>query len=125
VSKYTDDLRKALNIFNTHDIAAKYGAVIVSFERFHPHAFGHHDYRAETYRVTDGKAYKKVFRRGGGRTQCAEAAQKWASERFGIAEWVPTGFRDSWMPKDAKDRMMADLKAWRTEQRRAAKEGTQ
>ncbi|MGA5598318.1 hypothetical protein ACPCSE_29210 [Streptomyces cellulosae] len=125
MSKYTDELRQALGIRNARDIALKYGCVLVYFYRFHPHAFGHHDYRAETYRVVDGKERARTFRAHGfrglkaaqERLKCVELAQEWAAERFGVADWAPTGFQDTWMPKDVKERMHADLLAWRKEQR--------
>jgi Zn ribbon nucleic-acid-binding protein len=123
VSKFTDDARKALGVSNEIHIAQRYDCVTVGYTTAHAHAISYSDRHATTYRYVDGKRRQKEFRARSAptaveeRRQCVEQAKVWASEQFEIAEWVPTGFPNSWMPKDAKDRMTADLKAWRKAQK--------
>lgn len=129
MSKFADDMYAALKISNAHSIAVKYECPVIYFHRHHKHAFGRHDYRAETYRIVDGKVHLKVFRVTGRtrlthaeeRTACVELAQEWANKHLGITEWVPTGFPDTWMPKDTHAQMRADLAAWRKAQKEMEK----
>ncbi|MCX4799610.1 hypothetical protein OG497_37785 [Streptomyces sp. NBC_01242] len=126
MSKFTEDVWQALQLSNELNIARRYDCVTIGYTTAHKHAISYADRHATTYRYVDGARRQKEFRTPSAksaveeRRQCIELAQKWASERFGVEEWVPTGFANSWMPKDVKERMTADLKAWRKEQREAA-----
>ncbi|MGW9069233.1 hypothetical protein ACWGQT_07285 [Streptomyces yangpuensis] len=127
MSKFTDDMDAALRIRNPWEIGKRYECPVIYYMTQHPHAFGHNDYRAEIVFARDGKRYKKEFRVREGVTQKnrrelhLQTAQAWAEAQLGTTEWVPTGFPNTWMPKDAHERMKGDLKAWRKEQREASK----
>lgn len=126
MSKYTNDLDAGLDIHNEHDIARRYECPVISYSTTHKHAFGRWDYRATAVMYIDGRARYKEFRerptnRNDTRRACVEAAQNWVNEHFDTSEWEPTGLPNSWIPKEVKVRLRADLAAWRKEQRAAAK----
>lgn len=133
MSKYTDDVYAALGVVNTWDLSKKYDCPAIYFFTQHPHAIGHSDHRAEVSFWRDNERWKKEIRARGRRGSLKEsreahlkAAIDWAQEKgLGVEEWVPSGFPNAWIPKDVKDRLMAELKAWRKEQRTAAKEVTE
>jgi hypothetical protein len=129
MSKYIDDLREGLGLANEILIAQRYDCPVISFSTAHAHAFGRWDYRADVYKMVDGQVKRKAIRVDDGvglqerRRAHRDAAQEWAREKLGVTgEWEPTGLPNSWMPKGAKERMVADLKAWRKEQRAKATE---
>lgn len=131
MSKYTDDLYAALGVVNAWNLSKKYECPIIYFHTQHAHAFGHSDHRAEVCFFRDGNRWKKVIRTREhrrlkeSREAHLRAAIEWAEKRgLGVQEWAPSGFRDIWIPKDVKEKVMADLKAWRKTQRQAAKEAT-
>ncbi|MFE0490120.1 hypothetical protein [Streptomyces griseoaurantiacus] len=126
MSKYTDDLSDALNVVNPVMISRRYQCPVIIFKTQHPHAFGSRGHRAEVYFHFDGKPRRsKPIRVRDASSRITEsreahlqAAIAWSKERgMKVEEWVPTGFANSWMPRDVKDRMVAELKAWRKEQR--------
>jgi hypothetical protein len=132
MSKYTDDLGKAVGVYNPIMIFRRYQCPVITFNTQHHHAFGTRDHRAEVRFFQDGKPWtSKPIRLREGSSRLKEsreahlqAAIAWAEKKgLKVEEWVPTGFPNSWMPKDVKERMTADLKAWRKEQ--CTKEATQ
>lgn len=118
---YIDDMSSGLGVSNEIDIAQRYDCPTISFHTSHKHAGGAWDYRAEIHAYADGKLMKKTLRVSvvGSLKEKRDAhmkeAQEWAAKRFGDSEWVPTGLPNSWMPKDAKDRMKVDLQEWRAQ----------
>ncbi|PPS89574.1 hypothetical protein [Streptomyces sp. MH60] len=129
MSRYTDDLAKGLGLHNVVEIARRYDCPVISFRTAHAHAQGHWDYRAEVNVWRDDRWRRKTLRAHTGvgltekRVANLELAQRWVADHLDYAgEWAPTGLPNSWMPKDAKDRMTADLKTWRQAQCQAAKE---
>lgn len=125
MSKFTDDVHAALGVINTWELTKKYQCPAIYFFTQHPHAIGHSDHRAEVSFWRDERRWKKEVRtrRAYGRlTESRDAhlkaAIEWAEKKgLGVEEWVPSGFPNTWIPKDVKARMTADLKAWRKEQR--------
>lgn len=126
MSKYTDDLREALDLHNDIEIARRYDCPVIAFHTGHAHAFGRWDHRAEIYLWPQGETrYRTKALRAHAGSRLAESraanfelAKSWVADHHGYRdEWVPTGLPNSWMPKDAKERMVAELKAWRKEQR--------
>lgn len=120
MGKYADDLSQGLGVDSPIDIARKYGCPVIDFHTAHRHAIGRWDYRAEVNVWLDGQWKRKTIRVRGGvglkerREAHRAAAQQWAADHLSCdREWAPTGLPDSWMPKDTKDRMKADLTAWR------------
>lgn len=120
---FVEDMSEGLNLSNEINIAKRYDCPVISYSTAHPHAAGRWDHRAEVHQYVDGELRRKTIRvRESYRSPKAlrdahlQAAQEWATERLGISEWAPTGFPNSWMPKDVKARMAADLKAWRKQQ---------
>lgn len=116
MSKLTDRLSKELGIYNTPQLAraGEAKAWIEYFTR-HPHALGHSDHRATVFfRKDDGKLYKREFRPKLGapaemRQEAVRNAQVWANERFGVTAWIKTPYTNSWIPREAYDRVMAQL----------------
>lgn len=121
---YIEDLGEGLNLSNEVSIARRYDCPTISYETAHKHAMGRWDHRAEVHLYVDGSLRRKTIRVRGASSGSAkavrdahvQAAQEWAAEHLGISEWAPTGLPNSWMPKDVKARMTADLKAWRKQQ---------
>lgn len=129
MSKYTDDVYAALGESNAFGLGKKYQCPVIFFHTHHAHAFGTRDHRAEVSFFRDGERWKsKPIRVRGGhglaesRRMHLQAAIEWAERRgLGVEEWTPSGFSDTWIPKVVKDQIQAELKAWRKEQRAAAK----
>ena len=119
MSKFSDDMDAGLGIVNPHLILRRYKCPIITYSTQHAHAFGTTDRRAELTVIEDGKQKSKTFRPqyGLGATEARKTAYlqavSWAMSNVGVSEWVPTGFPNSWMPKDAHTRMKADLQQWR------------
>ncbi|MFH8483002.1 hypothetical protein [Streptomyces sp. NPDC018055] len=121
MSAYTDSLDKALNVTNEVNVSRRYECPVITFSTQHAHAFGHKDHHVDVRYLRDGKWWKKTIRLREGssrlkesRAAHLEAAVEWAREQgLGVEEWVPTGFPNSWMPKDVKERMKADVQQWR------------
>lgn len=130
MSKYTDDLYAAFGVVNAYDLSGRYQCPVIYFDIHHPHAIGWSDHRSEVKFYRDGKRWKSPefrVRHGGTLAQSRkahlEAATKWAAEKgLGVEEWVPSGFRDAWIPAGVKDKIKAELKEWRKQQRAADKE---
>jgi hypothetical protein len=129
VSKYTDDMRAAFNLVNAWELGKHFQCPVIYFNIHHPHAIGYSDHRSEVVFFRDGERRKSKeirIRHGGtlaeSRRVHLEAAIEWASKRgLGVEEWAPSGFRDTWIPADVNDRIKAELKEWRKQQREAAK----
>lgn len=129
MSKYTDDLEKALGVVNPVMLSRYYQCPLIIFNTQHPHAFGTRDHRAEVRHFRDRSWWtsKPIRIRGCGglqesRTAHLEAAITWAQKRdLGVEEWVTTGFANSWIPKAVKAELAADLKKWRAAQGDASK----
>jgi hypothetical protein len=117
MGKLTDRLA-AIGISNAAQFARQADAVAwISWNIHHPHAIGYNSYRATVHFTRDGKRYKKEFRPQqlglkpkDKRAEAVTAAQEWASARFGVTEWVAGPYRDSWMPKGARERVLSELK---------------
>lgn len=113
MSKLTDRL-EAIKIYNSHNFATRGEAVAwISYSTAHPHALGRTRPRAVVYYVVNGKQRYKEFQElvGGHvetRRASVEAAQKAASKRFGVTEWVRTPFHGewAWVPREAYDRVL-------------------
>ncbi|THA72492.1 hypothetical protein E6R60_26540 [Streptomyces sp. A0642] len=131
MSKFTEDLHAATGLVNAHDVSRHYECPMIWYHTRHPHASGYWDYRVVVQLLHEGKWKEKTIRLPGApsgvkarRDAFLAAAVEWAERRgLGVEEWVPTGFSNSWMPKDVKDRMTAELKQWRKDQK--AKEAGQ
>lgn len=130
MSKYTDDIHAATGVINAVDLGRKYQCPVIFFNTHHAHAFGTRDHRSEVRFFQDGERWrsKPIRVREGvstlkeSRQAHLQAAIEWAEKRnLGVEEWVPSGFSNTWIPKVAKERVMADLKAWRKGQRAAVK----
>lgn len=130
MSKYTDDVEEALSIVNPYQMSRRYKCPLISFDTQHAHSFNTSDHRATVRFLVDGEWYRKIVRvrrrdvvgLKASRQAHLESAIEYAKKRgLNVEEWVPTGFRDSWMPKDVRDRMREELKQWRKEQRAAEK----
>lgn len=126
MSKYTDDLGEAVGVYNPVMISRHYQCPVIIFSTQHHHAFGTRDHRAEVRFFYEGKPWRSKpirvpeasSRLQESREAHLQAAIAWTKSRgMKVEKWVPTGFANSWMPKDVKERMSAELKAWRKEQR--------
>lgn len=123
MSKYTDDVYAALGVVSPWELGEKYKCPVIFFETQHTHAFGTRDHRAEVLYYRDEKRYrsKPIRIRTGGvgrlkesRAAHLKAAVEWAERRgLGVAEWVPSGWPDAWVPKNVKGQLMTELKKWR------------
>lgn len=119
MGKLIDRLSEVLGVVNAHHFARRGGAVAwISYSVWHPDAQGRHDYRAIVHYVAGGQWRKRAFRERPDsgkpadiRRACVEAAQKAASARFGVTEWVAGPFPNTWMPQDVRQRVMAALNA--------------
>lgn len=125
MSKYTDDLHAAFKLVNAYEVGRHYGCPVIHFNVGHAHAFGTKDHRAQVdfIKGSDWWQSKPIRLLGYGtltesRKAHLDAAVKWAAKMgLGVEEWAPSGFSNSWIPKDAKDRITAELKEWRKLQR--------
>lgn len=127
MSKYTDDVHAALGVINAVMLGQKYECPVIFFNTQHHHAYGTRDHRAVVRLFRDGKPRqsKPIRIREGTHTLALsraahlQAAIEWAQKKdLGVEEWVPSGFPNTWIPKDVKDRMTAELKQWRKETQR-------
>lgn len=119
MSKLTDRLFTVLGIRTPDEFTKRSGAAAwVTYQTWHENWISQTDRRATAYYRRDGKVYKREFRERVGdtvadcRRKSIEAAQAYAAQRAGsVSEWVRSPWPDWWVPKDAYDRVMTDLKA--------------
>lgn len=126
MSKYTDDLEAALGLINVYMISRHYNCPRITFRAQHTHSFGTSDHRVDVTFLRDDnwRRSKPIRVREGGdlaksRKGHLEAAVEWAEKAgLDVGEWVPSGFdNNSWIPKPMKEQIMAELGAWRREQK--------
>lgn len=130
MSKYTDDVYAATGLVNPWQVGQRYHCPVIYFHTQHAHAFGTRDHRAQVvfYRGDDRCQSKPIRVRENVHTLSLsrevhfKAAVEWA-EKAGlqVEEWVPSGWPDTWIPADVKDRIKVELKNWRKQQRAADK----
>lgn len=131
MSKYTEDVCAATGAVNPSMLSRRYQCPVIYFHTRHNHAFQTRDRRAEVQFYRDGKRWRSKpirVRSAEARTLAQSraahlaAAIEWAEKHgLGVEEWAPSGYPDAWIPKEAKERLLADVKAWRKEQRAAAR----
>jgi hypothetical protein len=138
MSRLADDLR-AMGIRNTLEIMKRAEVKVVMFYNTqHPHANGYTDHRISIHFITSKGAHKsRTLRRTEldvsygtakeNREQFFEGGRKWFNEKLwrgeGTIEWVRDPFTEQgwqWIPKQTHDALMADVKAWRAEQKTTA-----
>lgn len=127
MSKYTDDVYTATGLVNPWQVGQRYRCPVIYFHTQHTHSFGTRDHRAVV--AFPAKRQKsKPIRVKGERTLSLsreahfKAAVEWAEkEGLQVGEWVPSGWPNTWIPADVKDKLKAELKSWRAQQRAADK----
>lgn len=126
MSEFTDDMRAALKVMNPRDISLRYGCPVIIYNGAAGLPLGRYDRRAVVHVPAGGEWKTATFRpdRGirviEGRRACVQEAKIWATQKIGLAQWVPTGYPHSWMPKHVHARMTAELAQWREEQAKEA-----
>lgn len=110
-------------IHNAHDFARAGNAQAwISWNIWHPHAMARHYYRAILRFQRDGQWYTRTFLPEIGispedkRTECVNAAQKWAEERLGLSRegWTSGPFRNTWQRTDVRMNVLTGLKGERS-----------
>lgn len=131
MSKYSDDLRAALKLFNGYQVSRRYNCPVIFFRTTDEQGFirGFHNAYVEfpgpdgTWRRSKAiRIENRPAKLTESRQAHVEAAIEWARQRgLGIEQWTPTKLFDTWVPAEVMDDINAKLKAWRTEQRRNAR----
>lgn len=116
MSKLTDRLAAVLKIHNNYQLIKLLQPDIwIDYSSGATGPFGYIDRTATVHFSHDGKRMKSEFRapeiRNGHaeRRACIEKAQRAASERFGVEEWVRLPFQysdETWLPREECDRLM-------------------
>lgn len=131
MSRFTEEAEAALGITHAAALARYYRCALIRFQTRAPHATIT-DHHAEVLQFQEGGLRQRKgirVRRPGvtglkaSRQAHLEAAIRYAqAQRLGDV-WVPSGFRDTWIPEEARQRVRADLARWRREQRQRREAG--
>jgi len=115
MSKLTDKL-KTYQIYNNHHLLCKFGKncdIVIEYRSFanaFPVPTGSYIYSPSHKTDPNADWYnynKKMF--PGNKKESMPLAEKWASEKYGVQEWVPSPFGGR-IPKLVRDRMNTFLK---------------
>lgn len=133
MSKLTTEL-SAMGFRTTRDLA-RLGPIrhYLDYRTQHAHAFGHSDHRITAYFLMDDGSVRMKELRPGGHGTAKENREKHLAEAVKYydnrpdtetVEWVRSPFTEQgwyWLPKPTYDHVMDLVKAWRKEQKEAAK----
>lgn len=119
MSKLTDELKEYLKVFNPHNFTSIGGGKV--WVEYDPqqtgrmavgHASGYNVHGVGFKVDPDGPWYNygaavfTPFHYKGDRHKARDEALKWASEQFGITEWVKAPWRETWVSRECYDRVM-------------------
>ena len=119
MSKITNELRERLGVFNAFNFARRGKAPgFVRYSTQHARAYGYGDRKGRVITFT-ASSYTTTTHRPRGKSAaedkqlCIAAALEEARAQFGISDWRRSPWPNDYVPVEAYDKVMAELKAHR------------